>query len=332
MKHLIFIGLASISIIAACNPNYEKTASGLSYKITPGKENGPKLTPGEFVKFNLEYAMPEKDTVLTSTYGKIPGYIKVDTGAKVSYSFVELLPKCSVGDQLEFVLSVDTLKKLGAIPDYNKTFAMGDLIHCKVQILKSFANESEIMGDYQKESDLEKGRESKDLQDYLNKKGIKAERSKNGVYVVIQNPGDLTNKADSGKQVSVMYKGYFQNTGKVFDTNMDTSKGHTDPVNIVIGGSQVIPGWDEGLKFFGKGGKGTIYIPAMLGYGPQGRMPEIAPYTNLVFDIVVNDVTNAPKPSPQQNPYGNLTPQQMQQLQQEMQRQQHQKQQDSTHH
>ncbi|MGI8950640.1 MAG: FKBP-type peptidyl-prolyl cis-trans isomerase [Chitinophagaceae bacterium] len=331
MKKLI-MAAATIIIIASCNANYEKTPSGILYKITPGKPGGAKLNVGQFVKIDVQYTIHKnnKDSVLNTTNGRIPSYAPVDTGAKYKYSFVELLPKCSVGDEVEFVLSVDTLKKSGAIPNYTKDFAAGDMIHGKMKILKAFNSEQEIMADYQKESDAEKTRETTDLENYLSKKGIKAERSPNGVFIVVQNAGDLTNKVDSGKQVSIMYKGYFENTNKVFDTNMDTSKGHTAPIQLVIGQHQSLPGWEEGLKYFGKGGKGTIYIPAMMAYGPQGRGPEMPPYSNLIFDIEVKDVTVAPKQSPQQNPYGNLTPQQMQQLQQEMQRQQQQK--DSTHH
>ena len=32
---------------------------------------------------------------------------------------------------------------------------------------------------------------------------------------------------------------------------------------------QVIPGWTEGLKLIGKGGKITLWIPAELAYGRQ---------------------------------------------------------------
>jgi hypothetical protein len=58
----------------------------------------------------------------------------------------------------------------------------------------------------------------------------------------------------------------------------------------------------------------------MLGYGPQGSPPTIPAYSNLVFDIVVNDVTEAPKEPAGQNQM-HLTPEQMQQLEEEMQRQ-----------
>ena len=92
-----------------------------------------------------------------------------------------------------------------------------------------------------------------------------------------------------------MYKGYLQSNGKVFDTNIDTSKGHTDPIQIPVGSRGAIQGFAEGLPYFGKGGKGKILIPAMLGYGSTPQGADIPAYSNLVFDIEVLNVTDAPK-------------------------------------
>ena len=125
------------------------------------------------------------------------------------------------------------------------------------------------------------------LKDYLAKNNLKGVKTKNGAYVVIENPGDQSLKADSGKVATLMYKGYLQDNGKVFDTNMDTSKGHTDPIQIQVGSRGSIQGFSECLPYFGKGGKGKILIPAMLGYGRTPQGADIPAYSNLVFDIEV---------------------------------------------
>lgn len=294
MKHLLLVAAAAVAF-TSCQVKYEKTKSGLLYKISKGK-GGEKLKAGDFIKFNISYSMPDKDTVLNSTYGKIPGFTMVDTSERSKFSFMEVLPKCAVGDSISFNMSIDTLKKLGAIPDYDKVFTKGGQIHGTVKILGRFKSEAETTADYQKEVELEKDREVKAIEAYLAKKGEKAQKTKSGAFVVIEAAGDQTAKADSGKQVSVMYKGYLQSNNKVFDTNMDTTMHHTDPLNLTVGTGQVIKGWDEGLPFFAKGGKGKIYIPAMLAYGPQGNQG-IPPFSNLVFDVEIKDVTTAP-PAP----------------------------------
>ena len=248
------LAIAALALVmASCNTNYEKTASGLTYKIFKGKGSGTALKAGMFAKLNIEYLLSPKDTILNTTYGKVPLFTAVDTGAKVNYSFMELLPKLKQGDSAIFTISVDSLKSKGAIPDYNEIFKRGDQIKCKMSVLKTFNNENDIKADYEKEMASEKDREVKAIKDYLSKNGIKAEQTKNGAFVEIQNPGDAQ-KAQQGKVASIMYKGYFlDDTKKVFDTNMDTSKGHTAPIEVNVGQGQVIPGWEEALPLFGEG-------------------------------------------------------------------------------
>lgn len=299
--------LAAIVMLASCN-QYEKTPSGLTYKITSGggKE---KLKNGQFVKFNIEYKIPPKDSVLTSSFGHVPAYRVIDTSRQSKHSFLEIITKCAVGDKIDFAMSVDTLKKLGML-EYNNIFHARDMIKGKVEIIKTFAKQDEAMADLNKEQETERQREIKDLQDFTAKKGIKTQSTKSGVLVEITTPGDQNLKADSGKQASVMYRGTFTN-GKEFDSNMGANNPNKEPLTVVIGTNAVIPGMDEALRMFGKGSKGKMYIPAMLAYGQNGQPPVIPAYSNLVFEIEMLDVTTpAPKPAqpmpgqpmPQANP------------------------------
>ncbi len=154
-----------------------------------------------------------------------------------------------------------------------------------------------MMADYQTEMENEKQRETKELKDHLTKKNIKAQEIASGVFVQITQVGDATAKADSGKQVSVMYRGTFLD-GIKFDGNMDADSPNKQPLEFVIGQGGVIKGLEDGLKMFNKGGRGKVFIPAMLGYGPNGSAPVIPPYASLVFDIEVLDVKIAPPPPP----------------------------------
>jgi len=299
MKIITSIIAASI-LLASCS-QYEKTKSGLTYKITSGGSK-EKLKHGQFVKMNFKFTIGAKDSVLNSTYDHIPAYLMIDSNkTKTSkYSFIELLPLCGVGDKVDFVLSIDTLKKLGIIPDYNNIFTKKGTIKGKLDVIKVFANEQEVNTDYQKEVDSEKQKEITALEKYTKDKNIKTQKSPGGVLVEIENAG-TDPKADTGKQVSVFYKGYTVD-GKVFDTNMGANAAHKDPFTLVLGRHGVIPGWEEGLKFFGKGGKGKLFIPSLLAYGIQGNPPVIPPFANLIFEVEIADVTVAPAPTAPQMP------------------------------
>lgn len=293
MKKFI-AAVMSVALIASCNTGYNKTKSGLVYKIFPGK-GGEKPKAGDILKFNLEYTIGDKDSVLNSTFGHIPGYTGVDTSERSNYSFMEILRLMSAGDSAMISINIDTLVSRKIVPGYDKVFTKGGNIKCRIHLLNIFKTDSLVTIDYKKESDLEKEREIKELEAYMAKNNIKATKTKNGAFVVIENAGDQTLKADSGTVASVLYKGYLTN-GTVFDSNMDSSKGKTEPYDVHIGvhgQGGVIEGWEEALPYFGKGGKGKILVPAMLGYGPQGQ-GEITPYASLVFDINVLNVEKAP--------------------------------------
>jgi FKBP-type peptidyl-prolyl cis-trans isomerase len=301
MKKIIFAAL--LLSMVACNINYEKTPSGLTYKIFKGKDT-VKAKPGQFAKFNVRYILADRDSVFSSTYGTIPGYSPIDTGKRVRYSFMEIVPMMSEGDSAEVSISIDTLKNIGALPEYNSMFVKGQVIKCRVQLLKLFNNEKAMVDDYQKSIDQEKNAETKELENYLVKKKLKGIKTPNGAYVVVDNAGDQSLKADSGKVATLMYRGYLE-SGNVFDTNMDTSKGHTDPIQIAVGSRGSIQGFSECLPYFGKGGKGKFLIPAMLGYQGTPQGSDIPAFSNLIFDIDVIDVTDMPKTSrdmPQGNP------------------------------
>jgi len=83
-----------------------------------------------------------------------------------------------------------------------------------------------------------------------------------------------------GQTVTVNYTGTLEN-GKKFDSSFD----HGRPADFRIGVGSVIKGWDEGLMTMKVGGKRRLVIPSKLGYGPEGRPPDIPGNSTLIFDI-----------------------------------------------
>jgi peptidylprolyl isomerase len=83
-----------------------------------------------------------------------------------------------------------------------------------------------------------------------------------------------------GQTVTVHYTGTLEN-GTKFDSSVDRGQ----PADFRIGVGMVIKGWDEGLMSMKVGGKRRLVIPSNLGYGPQGRPPDIPPNSTLIFDV-----------------------------------------------
>ena len=80
--------------------------------------------------------------------------------------------------------------------------------------------------------------------------------------------------------VTVKYKGTLLD-GTVFDEG--EIPGH------VSGSRGLIPGFDEGIRLVGEGGKAIIYIPSELAYGARGNRG-IEPNSVLIFDIEIVSV------------------------------------------
>ena len=83
-----------------------------------------------------------------------------------------------------------------------------------------------------------------------------------------------------GQTVSVHYTGTLEN-----GTKFDSSRDRDTPYNFRIGTGVVIKGWDEGLMSMKVGGRRRLVIPSALGYGPQGKLPDIPGNSTLIFEV-----------------------------------------------
>jgi peptidylprolyl isomerase len=102
-------------------------------------------------------------------------------------------------------------------------------------------------------------------------------RTASGLEYIDQKVGDGPSPRPN-QQVTVHYIGTLAD-----GTKFDSSRDRGQPSTFAM--TSVIPGFSEGLSTMKVGGRRTLYIPAALGYGADGRPPVIPPDADLIFDV-----------------------------------------------
>ena len=220
-KTILIMGALALVMLQACkNLGYDKTKSGLEYKIYAG-DKGDKLAAGDFVKF--QYKLTFKDSVVMTTYNSMPAFDQVDSIGRF-HDFSEIMTKLKVGDSAVCIMNYDTLQKSSqfGVPSFMKK---GDKLVTTVKILAVYKTKGAKSGrdyaveDYQAEMNKFKAAEMAAIKKYLDVKKINATNVNNNLYVLIEQEGTGP-QADSGKTVGVKYSGSnFE--GQYFDSNTD---------------------------------------------------------------------------------------------------------------
>ncbi|MCE3282634.1 MAG: FKBP-type peptidyl-prolyl cis-trans isomerase FkpA precursor [Chitinophagaceae bacterium] len=321
MRNLVVL-IAGALILGSCNSGYEKTKSGARFKIVESK-GGKLIKLKDIVRMDQVILIPERDTILYNTHGQMPSYMGIDTARNleyVQYTLSEVLMRSKVGDSVVVVFSSDSLAmrtnpqtgKREAM--YNDVLQRGGFVTMRIRVNKSYANDAEVGPDLALDREKENQRrtverkaaqekwmkemqekhqaEIREIEAYLQKNNIKTVKTPLGVYVEVQQAGTPP-IGQVGAKAEVNYTGRLLKDGKAFDSNVDPSFEHPFPMGVVIGGGGVIPGFDDGLRYFGKGGRGRIFIPSYLGYGEEGSKDRIPPNATLIFEVEMKNIAPA---------------------------------------
>ncbi len=275
---------------------FDKTAHGLLYKIYKHGNGTAKAKVGDFIEMNIQQVYSENDSILLDTR-KVNNNQPVELQLKPA-NFDGDIPEgftyLVAGDSAIFLVSVDTLAaKMPGLPPF---FKKGNYLEFRV-VMVSIKSEAEMKKEQTEKSAKQISIDDKQLQDYFKQNNIKPSKTASGLYYTIQKEGTGA-KAKPGQKVSMKYTGMLLN-GSKFDSNVDSSFHHTDPLDFVLGQGQVIKGWDEGIALFNKGTMGTLYIPSTLAYGDRSPSPMIPANSVMVFEVELLDIKNQDGPNQQ---------------------------------
>ncbi|MCX6297012.1 MAG: FKBP-type peptidyl-prolyl cis-trans isomerase [Bacteroidetes bacterium] len=312
-KAMLTIAAGVVVTFSACKnspyPGYDLDESnGMYSKFYTQNKTGVKPVEGDVVRISL-VVKTATDSVLTdskdpkfnrsgSTYFEFPLMKPEFKG-----SLEEALTKMFVGDSASFLISVDSMYKSKEVPPFLKK---GTVLKFEVGLQKitpkaeADAIRNKKMEEQKAMMEMRKNEEPKILAKYLADNKINAKATATGLYYIETKKGN-GKKPKVGELVTVNYTGRLLD-GTIFDTsdekvakasNLFDERNPYKPYQFPLGQNKVIPGWEEGLMLMSVGSKGQLIVPSSLAYGAQGGGP-IPPFSPLVFDVELMDVSTAP--------------------------------------
>jgi FKBP-type peptidyl-prolyl cis-trans isomerase len=227
--------------------------SGLYYNIVRPNTNGETPTLGS--DFYIAYSLKTlTGTAIISKTSRDSVILNIYT-SNLFKGFVESLFLLKEGEKGQFVIPSEKAYGLNPPTGVPKS----SVILAEIELLDLF-NEGEK------------------IDNYIKKKNLKVEEKTNTGLRFIRLNAATTNLAlKDNDNVTLKYSGMFLND-KVFDSGT---------FGYVIGGTNLIPGFIEGIKKMKKGEKARIVFPSTIGYGPNGSGTNIPPYTPLAFDLEI---------------------------------------------
>lgn len=97
---------------------------------------------------------------------------------------------------------------------------------------------------------------------------------------------------EAGDTAIVDYHGTIYQTGRLFDSSWQRGR---EPAELPIDNGAVIAGWWQGIPGMRVGGRRTLVIPPVLGYGDQER-PGIPANSTLMFTVDLLGIKKAQAP------------------------------------
>lgn len=281
MKKLIYGACAALLLVAsACSKSGDAAGTQVPKELSDSVSSFFGHVYGGYVLNDFQRYAPEhqnkayKQDVLKGVQLAINNLDNEGTiiGMQVGGQLVNQIKAMEEqGVKIDRVLMMKELRKMFEsdsidLDKLQESSAVLNVLMEKVQAIKS-------------EQDVKK---ENDFMEKIKASNPDLQTSASGLSYVITERGTEPVPTDTS-MVVVNYVGKLAD-GTVFDQSPEGQP-------ATFGVNQVIPGFREGLKLLGKGGKATLYIPGDLAYGENG-VPQagIGPNAMLIFDIEIVDI------------------------------------------
>lgn len=279
MRRISVSLLTAIAVVAvavcfsACGEkkfkDYEKTETGLYYKFKERNPEGKQPKIGDFIFMTVSYSC-SNDSI-----PKFEPRDMFDALAEPIFQgdIFEAYSLLKEGEEAEFVIKADSFFFYylgGQIPPF---ITAEDVLFFTVKM-----NKVKTMSDFEQE-------EKEALKSYITENNITVEPTESGLYYIETQAGK-GKKVETGKQVKVHYSGKFLD-GTVFDSSVPRG----EPITFIVGVTNMIPGFVEGVLLMNQGGKAIFILPSDIAYRESHPNAPIPPFTPIMFEVEIVEVS-----------------------------------------
>lgn len=304
---LLFIGTL---VLSSCKQGYQKTSNGYEFMVIKSG-NGQRPLYGNYIQYHVkqEYIKDGIDTVLADSREFMAQTERFDS-MRIPAIYLSSMGEAGAGDSVVIRITTENaIKNAVRLPPLPE---MGGYLYTTIKLIRVFDNadladsakraELRINGlkvfnklKADKEKEIEKNRvlleaDTKTIENYLIGNHIKYVRGNWGSFVVVHEEGRGEPIAYNDV-AAVSYTGRTLDSGKVFDSNVDSNFHNPGTYEVTMGAiGSVMPGWTDALFLLKNGSKATVYIPSPLAFGKKGFRPWIKPNDIVVYDMEIKNV------------------------------------------
>lgn len=284
-KYILYLFLLALAVKANAQDDFQHTSKGTAYKLIT-HNTGDRIKLNDVVTFHV-VQKTDKDSVLFSSYSS---GAPVQAQVQPTGDLMDVFPLLTVKDSVLIKVPTDSLFKTRE--EQRPPFLpKGSNLYFTLKIEKVQSLDQAIA---ERNALIEKVKtdETANAAKYITDHNLVLKTTASGLKYKIVTP-TIKRKPLAGDTLLVNYVGRTLD-GKVFDSSIaaEAQKAglqqpgrNYEPISIVIGQGQVIPGWDEGLLLMNEGSKVMFVVPSSLAYGEKGAGTDIKPYSTLVFDV-----------------------------------------------
>jgi FKBP-type peptidyl-prolyl cis-trans isomerase FkpA len=271
---LVIVMLVALTMLACSSkyPGYDKTATGLYYKLYKVSKDTVKAKLGDWVSLDMRYKY--KDSTLFNSKASMGAPVRFQLPASdFKGDIYEGIRMLSPGDSADFMVNADSLfTKTFRQPKRPNFIDTNSVVHFYITMI-SIDSPAKMM---QKEED--------ELKKYIEEKKITVAPQASGLYYVETLAGKGA-KVDTGVWVKVNFKVSLIDGKQIFST---MERG--EPMEFEFGKKFDTPGFEEGVSKMLKGGKSTLIVPSKIAFGETGRGTMVPPYATVIYDVDIVDI------------------------------------------